>query len=207
MSGGEYPVGRAQCSIGIGLPAAHYPLPVMRSTDITIADVSYDYEGYRYRSPIKFGGMVLDRVTILNVRLTAETRSGKVAAGFGSMPLGNVWAFPSRKLSYDDTLGAMKELAAAFWETVEEFTDSGHPVELGHELERRFLAHLDPLSRELNLVERIPVLAGMVVGSAFDAAIHDAFGKVHGLNCYHTYGPEFLEHDLGRYLGPEFAGE
>src|SRR5208283_3914774 len=35
---------------------------------------------------------------------------------------------------------------------------------------------------------------------------HDAFGKVHGLNCYQTYGPEFLSHDVGHYLGPEFAG-
>ena len=30
---------------------------------------------------------------------------------------------------------------------------------------------------------------------------------MHGLNCYHTYGPEFMTHDLGHYLGAEFAGE
>src|SRR5439155_5607089 len=34
----------------------------------------------------------------------------------------------------------------------------------------------------------------------------DAFGKVHALNCYHTYRPDFLGHDLGHYLGAEFAG-
>ena len=39
-----------------------------------------------------------------------------------------------------------------------------------------------------------------------DAAIHDAFGKVHRLNCYLAYGPEFMTHDLARYLGPEFKG-
>jgi L-alanine-DL-glutamate epimerase-like enolase superfamily enzyme len=37
--------------------------------------------------------------------------------------------------------------------------------------------------------------------------LHDAFGKVHGLNCYHTYGPEFMNHDVGHYLGDAFAGE
>ena len=42
------------------------------------------------------------------------------------------------------------------------------------------------------------MLCTMVAASAFDAAIHDAYGKAHGLNCYHTYGPDFLEHDLGR---------
>jgi L-alanine-DL-glutamate epimerase-like enolase superfamily enzyme len=179
----------------------------MKPTDIRIRDVSYDYEDYRYRSPIKFGGVALDRVTILNVRVEVETRAGNAESGFGSMPLGNVWAFPSRKLSYDDTLGAMKELVAAFWETLEEFTEFGHPVELGHALEPQFLAHLDPVTRELNLAEPLPVLAALVAASPFDAAIHDAFGKVHGLNCYQTYGPDFLEADLGHFLGQEFAGE
>ena len=31
-----------------------------------------------------------------------------------------------------------------------------------------------------------------MVASPFDAALHDAYGKAHGLNCYHTYGPDFL---------------
>jgi L-alanine-DL-glutamate epimerase-like enolase superfamily enzyme len=179
----------------------------MRPTDIRVRDVSYEYEDYRYRSPIKFGGVALDRVTILNVRVEVETRAGGVAPGFGSMPLGNVWAFPSRKLTYEDTLAAMKELVAAFWETLEEFTEFGHPVELGHALEPQFLAHLGPVARELNLAEPIPALAALVAASPFDAAIHDAFGKAHGLNCYQTYGPDFLEADLGHYLGNGFAGE
>src|SRR5262249_42201660 len=45
------------------------------------------------------------------------------------------------------------------------------------------------------------------VASPFDAATHDAFGKLHGRNCYHTYGPDLLAHDLGHYLGPEFHGD
>lgn len=179
----------------------------MRSTDVRIADVSFEYEDFQYRTPIKFGGVALDKATVLNVKLAVETRSGKTAQGFGSMPLSNVWSFPSRKLTYDQTLGAMKELVAAFWETVEEDTEFGHPVDLGHALEPRFLAHLGPVGRELDLGEPIPVLAALVAASPFDAAIHDAYGKVHGLNCFHTYGPEFLPHDLGHYLGHEFAGE
>ena len=31
--------------------------------------------------------------------------------------------------------------------------------------------------------------------------------RSHGLNCYHTYGPDFVNHDLGHYLGSEFKGE
>jgi L-alanine-DL-glutamate epimerase-like enolase superfamily enzyme len=83
----------------------------------------------------------------------------------------------------------------------------GHPLDLGVQVER-LIAH-DPLvlSQALELPEPIPTLAVLVVNSAFDAALHDAFGKLHGLNCWHTYGPGFVEHDLGHYLGKDFAGE
>jgi L-alanine-DL-glutamate epimerase-like enolase superfamily enzyme len=179
----------------------------MKSTDIRIVEAAFDYEDFQYRTPIKFGGVALDRATILNVRVTLETRSGQTAKGLGSMPLSNAWAFPSRVLTYDQTLGAMKELATDIWETVEECTEFGHPVELGHVLEPQFLAHREAVTKELGLAEAVPVLAVLVTASPFDAAVHDAYGKVHDLNCYHTYGPDFLEPDLGHFLGKEFAGE
>jgi L-alanine-DL-glutamate epimerase-like enolase superfamily enzyme len=175
--------------------------------NIRIVDTSFDYDDFQYRTPIKFGGVALDKATILNAKVTVETQTGKTATGFGSMPLANVWAFPSRTLTYNQTLAAMKELATDIWETVQECTEVGHPIELGHILEPRFLAHCGPVAKELALGEPVPVLAALVSASPFDAAIHDAYGKVLGLNCFQTYGPEFLKHDLGHYLGPEFAGE
>jgi len=177
------------------------------STDIRIVESTYEYEDFHYRTPIKFGGVALDKATILNAKVTVELANGKTATGFGSMPLSNVWSFPSKKLNYDQTLGAMKELVAVFWETVQECTEKGHPIDLGHALEPRFLSHLASVGEELKLGEPIPVLAALVAASPFDAATHDAYGKALGLNCFHTYGPEFLKHDLGHYLGAEFAGE
>ena len=56
------------------------------------------------------------------------------------------------------------------------------------------------------LDDPIPHLATLVSASPFDAALHDAFGKVHGLNCYSTYGADFLSHDLGHFLGKEYGG-
>ena len=73
----------------------------MKPTDIRVREVSFDYEDFRYRTPIKFGGVALDRVTILNVRMVVESGDGKPATGFGSMPLGNgnvaanVWVEPA----------------------------------------------------------------------------------------------------------------
>jgi L-alanine-DL-glutamate epimerase-like enolase superfamily enzyme len=180
-----------------------------KSTDIRVRDVSIGYEDYTYRSPIKFGGMVLDRVTLINVTMTVETRAGKLAQGFGSMPLGNVWAWPSRTLTYDQTLGAMKKTAEVCGTAYRlESTAHCHPIDLTHVLEPMLLEWVANSSTErLGLPEPIPVLAMLVSASPFDAALHDAFGKAHGLNCYRTYGPDFMTYDLGHYLGEAFKGE
>ena len=86
-------------------------LGATRPTDVRMEDMRFSYEDFHYRTPIKFGGTVLDRVTLLNVDCVVRTPGGKTAKGFGSMPLGNVWSFPSKTMGYDVTLGAMKALA------------------------------------------------------------------------------------------------
>jgi L-alanine-DL-glutamate epimerase-like enolase superfamily enzyme len=50
-------------------------------------------------------------------------------------------------------------------------------------------------------------LCTLVAASPFDAALHDAFGKAHGLNCFSTYGPEFMSYDLSHYLDAGFKGQ
>jgi L-alanine-DL-glutamate epimerase-like enolase superfamily enzyme len=176
-------------------------------TDIRVEDVSYGYEDYLYRTPIKFGGTALDRVTLLNVECRVRTVNGRSARGFGSMPLGNVWSFPSRILSYEDTLDAMKALVERIDRLTADCKETGHPIDLTHALEPEYHKAAAAVTKDMRLEEPIPPLCTLVAASAFDAALHDAFGKTHGLNCYHTYGRDFLSHDLGRYLGPEFAGE
>ncbi|HEY2783479.1 MAG TPA: enolase C-terminal domain-like protein [Fimbriiglobus sp.] len=173
----------------------------MKFTNIQIREIHYDFEDYLYRTPIKFGGVALDRVTILNAKTTVETVSGKMSSGFGSMPLGNVWAWPSRGMTYEQTLSGMKQAAEAVAAIYRAHPMAGHPVELSHALEPT-VRSFDP-----GLAEPMPTLAVLVAASAFDAALHDAFGKVHRLNSYRTYGPDFFEPDLGYFLGPEFAGE
>jgi L-alanine-DL-glutamate epimerase-like enolase superfamily enzyme len=58
----------------------------------------------------------------------------------------------------------------------------------------------------LHLADPIPKLCVLVTAAAFDAAIHDAFGKAHQVNSFDTYGPEFMNYDLSRYLGAEYKG-
>src|ERR1700736_6320020 len=97
-----------------------------KPTDIRVEEIAIDFEDHLYRMPIKFGGVAVDRATLLNVRSVVRTVSGTQARGFGSMPLGATWAFPSKVLTYDDTLGAMKALAERIARITRDYQSSGH---------------------------------------------------------------------------------
>ncbi|MCC6862910.1 MAG: mandelate racemase/muconate lactonizing enzyme family protein [Bryobacterales bacterium] len=179
----------------------------MRPTDISLGEIGFQYEDYGYRTPIKFGGIALDRVTLLNVRIRVRSRAGAEAEGFGSMPLGNVWSFPSRVLPYDQTLHAMKRVAEEVARITAGYRGTAHPIDINWELEPQYLEAAGRVTRELGLAEAIPKLSTLVVASAFDAAIHDGFGKAAGINCYRGYSAQYMDHDLGHFLGGDFRGE
>lgn len=178
-----------------------------RSTDVRIEDIRFAFEDYTYRTPIKFGGTVVDKVTLLNVDCVLRSGSGKTVKGFSSMPLGNVWAFPSKTMPYEKTLNAMKVLSERIAKVTRNYKEYGHPVDLNHALEPVCLKEADALSRELKLEQGIPKLATLVVISPFDAAIHDGYGKLHNRSTYQTYGPDLMRYDLSHYIGSEFKGE
>src|SRR5438093_6706135 len=135
------------------------------ATDIRIEDVAFGYEDYRYRTPIKFGGVAVHEVTLLNVECAVRTAGGRTARGFGSMPLGNVWSFPSRVLGYEQTLGAMKTLVERVARITSACTESGHPIELTHALEPSYVAAAREVGQISNLPDPIPILCTLVCAS------------------------------------------
>src|SRR6476620_459490 len=108
-------------------------------TDICIEKISYSYQDFKYCAPYKFGGRAVDRVTLLNVDCIVRTRDGKTAKGFGSMSMGNVWAFPSRTLTYYQTLDAMKALAGEINRATGDYHEYGHPIDINVALEPTYL--------------------------------------------------------------------
>src|SRR5215468_6180903 len=178
-----------------------------KKSDIRIERVSYRYEEHVFRSPLKFARTVVDRQTLITVECKVRTSSGKVATGFGTLPLNYTFSFPSKKLSHDARLKAMKALAEQIAKITGAYQQWAHPIDINWELAPLYLKAAAEVSQRLHLADRIPKLCTLVTAGAFDAALHDAFGKVHGLNCFHTYGPEFMSNDLSHYLGAEYKGE
>jgi L-alanine-DL-glutamate epimerase-like enolase superfamily enzyme len=177
------------------------------SSAIRIDQIAHSYQDFRYRAPYKFGGFAVDRVTLLNVECVVSLPNGRSAKGFGSMTMGNVWSFPSHVLSYDQTLNAMKSLAEKINATTAAFREWGHPIDINCALEPEYRRAAAEVSRDLHLAEPIPKLCTLVTASPFDAALHDAFGKIHGRNVYQCYGPDLLPNDLATYLGRSFSGQ
>src|SRR5690348_16322638 len=170
----------ALCSMPAILKSAH-------SSAIRIEEVRHSYQDFHYRAPYKFGGVAVDRVTLLNVECVVSLPDGRSAKGFGSMTMGNIWSFPSRLMTYDQTLAAMKSLAEKVNTLTNACREYGHPIDLNFALEPAYLDAATHVTRERHLAEPIPKLCTLVTASPFDAAVHDAFGKIHGRNVYQTY--------------------
>jgi len=78
---------------------------------------------------------------------------------------------------------------------------SGHPIELGWDFQegplRRLLAQANAGHQE-----PMPWLAALVCCSAFDIALHDAYGQYHGVPVYATYNSAYMNRDLSAFLAP-----
>jgi L-alanine-DL-glutamate epimerase-like enolase superfamily enzyme len=194
---------RTMAAASFAAPAIH----AKSATDVRIQDVTYSYEDFLYRTPIKFGGSVVDRVTLLNVNCVVRSTNGKTVKGFGSMPLGNVWSYPSKVMNYDATLHAMKVLAERMSKIMISYKEAGHPMDINHAIEPLWMKAAAAISTELKLPQPIPKLCTLVTGSAFDAALNDAYGKLHNRNIFSCYTQEFMDHDLSHYIGDRFKGE
>ncbi|MFA0753647.1 MAG: hypothetical protein IMHGJWDQ_001426 [Candidatus Fervidibacter sp.] len=155
------------------------------------------------RMPLKFGRETVTDVVCCRVRLRVVGKEGNTADGWGETPLIVQWGWPSG-LPYAERLTAMKDFClrlARVWTTFEE---TGHALEIGY----AFLTQVLPsLLREGNRegarTEPMPYLAALICNSAFDIALHDAYGNLVGLPVYETYRPPFLRYDLSAYLEPE----
>jgi L-alanine-DL-glutamate epimerase-like enolase superfamily enzyme len=177
-----------------------------RPTDISLCEVTTGTDYIKYRAAIKFGGRVVTDVVLLNVIVEVETRDGRRGRGSGSMPMGNIWAWPSQ-LPAEKTLAAMIELGRRLAREANHYQGIGHPLEITRELSSSCQVAADEVTRSAGLPESMPRLAQLVSASPLEAAIHDAYGKVLGQNSYNLLGREFVGGDLSEYLTGQFQGE
>ena len=173
------------------------------STDITLVFVALYFLPVETRVPLKFGPETLTSVVCARVCVTVTNRLGQKAQGWGETPLSVQWAWPSN-ISYQERCRSMQTFCGMLAEAWANFGQYGHPIELGTEFVDSVLPKL---LKRLNQqrgkdAEPMPWLAALICCSAFDIAMHDAYGNLLGRDVYTTYTSEFMNKDLSHYLEP-----
>ena len=174
-------------------------------SDFRIKDAVADTERIQYRTPIKFGGRVVNEATLVNVVVEIETIGGRRATGRGSMPMGNVWAWPSQGKDNEQTLQEMVDLAQTLVDEANTHPDAGHPLQVASQL--AVLREAAAEKSETPSTESMPKLAQLVAASPLEAAVFDAYGRAHNANVYDLLSADFITQDLSAWLGPDFRGE
>ena len=177
-----------------------------RGTDIRVVEITPWFRYFRARTPMKFGGVVLEATTYCSVHAVVEDRVGRRGEGWGAIPFAHLWGWPSGAVAPRDRELVMQRTAQAACRLVMEHRDPAHPAALFLDVEQDIFAASDGICRDMGLAETQPRLNALIPASAVDAALHDAYGDLLGLSSYDTYGPEFMP-DLSRWLGREFAGK
>jgi L-alanine-DL-glutamate epimerase-like enolase superfamily enzyme len=183
-----------------------------KPTDIHPVKSELYFLPVKTRVPLKFGAETLDEVTCARVRLRVVNDRGERAEGWGETPLSVQWVWPS-PLPYGERLRTLQNFCVLLAAEIARFEFSGHPLEVGVEFQERILPSL---LRQVNQQRppdaAMPWLAALVCLSAFDLALHDAFGQLHQRPVFTTFNTEFMNHDLGKFLEPanaqvSFAGK
>ena len=172
-------------------------------TDVRVCGAAVYFIPVQTRVPLKFGPETLTHSTCARVRITAVDRAGRTAEGWGETPLSVQWVWPST-LGYEQRHEALKRCCRMLVRAWAGFDAWGHPMEIGHDFQAGPLARCWSESNGGGTPrpDAMPWLAALVCCSPFDLALHDAYGRLHGVDTYDTYNARWMNRDLSAYLEP-----
>lgn len=170
--------------------------------NITPVNTELNFLPVETRVPLKFGPETLTAVTCARVKMQVKRSDGTLVEGWGETPLSVQWVWPS-SLTYHERHEVLKDFCVRLAKAWGKFDAQGHAMEVGH----AFIKEVLPVMlKELNSSrpegEEMPWLAALVCCSAFDIALHDAYGAANQVPVYKTYGAPFMKADLAHYLEP-----
>jgi L-alanine-DL-glutamate epimerase-like enolase superfamily enzyme len=165
--------------------------------DIRINGVRLYFIPVTLRVPLKFGQEVTTEVTCARAAVLIENRAGRSSWGWGETPLMVQWCWSST-LPFERRLKSVQEFSLVLARAWQDYDQLGHPLEISHGFQQDLLPDL--LVSHNRKEESMPWLAALVCCSAFDIALHDAYGNLYDLSVYDTYRPPFMNRDLSSYL-------
>lgn len=177
-------------------------MPANHPTDVRVTAAEVFFIPVTMRVPLKFGPETVTSVVCLRVRVTVADASGKTAHGWGETPLSVSWVWPST-LSVAVRAQRMQDFSRLLATRLVESGLSGHPMEIGHDFMHGALAATTKEANAQAGGDEMPYLGSLVAFSAFDIAIHDAYGILHNVDIYRTYNAQYMNRDLSAFITPE----
>ncbi len=177
----------------------------IRKSDIAVEALEILIDQKEARTPLKFGGEVVEKVPFCTIHLEVENGCHDVAEGWGGIFLMDQWGWPTPEVPRADKQRVMQRVLDEYVHLVSTHAGMFHPIGLFMELEDDLARINKRVCAEEGVAVEQPFLSALVCVSAVDAALHDAFGNVNGIDTYKGYGSAHMD-DLSRWLGPDFVG-
>lgn len=172
----------------------------MDSTDIRIVSLTLYYLHAQARIPLRFGFEIMTSIECLRVKAVVENARGITNTGWGEIPLNMQWLWPGC-CSAEVRIGYMKRAIVACADAILAVPVTGHALDIGYHVITDILPDLvRHLNSEITTDDKFPWNAVLAAFSAFDIAIHDAYGKVNNRPVHTTYNSELMSQDLSFYL-------
>ena len=177
----------------------------IRETDIAVEGLEILIDQTEARTPLKFGGEVVEKVPFCTIHATVQNGRHDIAEGYGGIFLMDQWGWPTPEVPRADKQRVMQRVLDEYVHLVASHAGMFHPIGLFMELEDDLARANKRICEEHDVAVEQPFLSALVCVSAVDAALHDAFGNVNGIDTYKGYGSAHMD-DLSRWLGPDFVG-
>lgn len=176
---------------------------------VSIRGTRLFYLPVKTRVPLKFGTEILTEVTCARVQLEIQSANGRTAKGWGETPLSVQWVWPG-STPYSLRLCRLQRFCERLGRDLSAFQTRGHPLEISQDwMENRLPLLLEEENAQHPGTEPMPLLAALVCFSAYDIALHDAYGHLTGSPSFQTLNKDYLGRDLASLLGgdPRFEGK
>ena len=188
-------------SAGAAAPVSFTRFGQGKASDIKVVATSMYLLPVTTRVPLKFGAETLTQVFCLRTCVTVCDAESQHAQGWGETPLSVQWAWPS-DTGFESRLDSMLAFCQSLAQAWPEFSACGHPMEVGNDFLNSRLPSLLAAHNAQQGGEPMPSLAALICASAFDIAIHDAYGNLHNVDIYKTYNAQYMSRDLTSFLDP-----
>ena len=137
-------------------------------SDIRVVEVEPLFYLEKARTPLKFGGVVMDAAEMFKARVRVESRAGRTADGWGAIFLSDVWAWPSPIVPHEERAKVMHRVAERCAELVAGWKEFAHPIDIAIGLEDD-VKRAVVVSNSTNMLGNTPVSTSHRRLSPFDA--------------------------------------